>query len=204
MLSRNSSYNFISCPDPKRVDSYLRDTIVFNGSIHDGDQICFTCYKFFNQMLKSDVCMLDIVLELRAKKENLEIIVHEFEYLTPESSDIVEWCLYKTALHACELLASDQPFLFPSMYRQFMGYLADYDVDFSAVCTSKSRLLTFLGNEFGELLTFFCVDRSIGTVFHRTKADMQSLLSHTLHANSSGTAAFQAYHTHTPFKPSSA
>ena len=53
------------------------------------------------------------------------------------------------------------------------------------MCTSKSRLLTFLGNEFGELLTSFCVDRNIGTVFHRTKADMQSLLSHTLHANSS-------------------
>ena len=75
-----------------------------------------------------------------------------------------------------------------------MEHLSEY-IDFFEVCTSKSRLLTFLGNEFGELLTSFCADRNIGTVFHRTKADMQSLLFHTLHANSSCTAASQAYHT---------
>ena len=81
------------------------------------------------------------------------------------------------------------------MYRQFMQHLSDYDIDFSEVCMSKSRLLTFLGNEFGELLTSFCVDRNVGTIFHRTKADMHTLLSHTLHANSSCTAVFQAYET---------
>ena len=79
------------------------------------------------------------------------------------------------------------------LYRLFIKYISDYDIDCSEVCTS--RLLTFLGNEFGELLTFFCVDRSIGSVFHRMKGDMHALLSHTLHANSSCTAASQAYHT---------
>ena len=39
------------------------------------------------------------------------------------------------------------------------------------VCVSKSKLLTFLGNEFGELLSSFCVDKSIGIVFHRNKAE---------------------------------
>ena len=97
-------------------------------------------------------------------------------------------------MHACELAASDPPFLFPAMYRQFMQHLSDYDIDFSEVCTSKSRLLTFLGNEFGALLTF-CVDRNVGTIFHRTKADIRTLLSHTLYANSSCTAAFQIYET---------
>ena len=75
-----------------------------------------------------------------------------------------------------------------------MQYLGDYDIDFSEVCISKSRLLTFLGSEFGELVTSFCVDRNIGTIFHRTKADMHTL-SHTLHANSSCTDASQACHT---------
>ena len=74
-----------------------------------------------------------------------------------------------------------------------MQYLAEHDVDLSGVCVSKSRLLTFLGNEFGELVTSTCADRSMGTVFHRTKADVYSLLSHALHANSSCTAAPQAY-----------
>ena len=75
-----------------------------------------------------------------------------------------------------------------------MQYLAEQNVDFSGVCASKSMLLTFLGNEFGELLASFCVDRNIGIVFHRTKADMQSLISHTLHANGCCAAVSQAYH----------
>ena len=66
-----------------------------------------------------------------------------------------------------------------------MEYLADGNIDLVGVCVSKSRLLTFLGNEFGELLTSFCSDKRIGTVFHRTKADMQFLLSHSLYYNSS-------------------
>ena len=71
VLARNSKCNFISCPDPKRVESFLQDTISFSYSIQC-DQVCYPCYKFFNHMLKSDVCMLsseDIVLELKAKKE---------------------------------------------------------------------------------------------------------------------------------------
>ena len=75
LLTRNSKHNFISCPDPKRVESFLRDTIAFSDSIQCGDQVCYPCYKFFNQMLKSDVHMLssdDIVLELKAKRESLE------------------------------------------------------------------------------------------------------------------------------------
>ena len=120
VLSRHSKCSFISCPDPKRIESFLRDTIAFRDSIKDGDQVCYPCYKFFNQMLKSDVCMLaseNIVLELRAKKK-LEKVVLEFEHKKKtEPSNIVEWCLYKTALHACDLVASDRPFLSPSMYR---------------------------------------------------------------------------------------
>ena len=41
---------------------------------------------------------------------------------------------YRTALHACDLVASDLSFLFPSMYKLFMQYLAERDVDVSDVC----------------------------------------------------------------------
>ena len=72
VLSRNCTRNFISCPEPKKVESYLRDAIAFCENIQYGDQILrYPCYKFFNQILKSDVCMLSsgyIVLELKAKK----------------------------------------------------------------------------------------------------------------------------------------
>ena len=65
VLSRNCTRNFISCPEPKKVESYLRDTIAFNENIQYGNQIRYPCYKFFNQMLKSDVCMLSRVNNTR-------------------------------------------------------------------------------------------------------------------------------------------
>ena len=45
----------------------------------------------------------------------------------------------------------------------------------------------YLGHEFGELLSSFCVNKKIGTVFHRTKADMRILLSQSLYASESST-----------------
>ena len=54
VLRRHCSRSF-SCPNPKRIESYLRDTIEFSASIQDGDLLCYSCYNFFNQMLKSDV-----------------------------------------------------------------------------------------------------------------------------------------------------
>ena len=71
-------------------------------------------------------------------------------------------CLHKTALSAVELLVSDGAFLFPNMYRHFMDCITDVCVDIDIdVCVSKSRLLTFLGNRFGNLVTSFCVDKKV-------------------------------------------
>ena len=88
---------------------------------------------------------------------------------------VVELALHKTALHTCTLLKNDQAFLFPSVYNLFLSYLpAAID---QHVCVSKSRLLTFLGNEFGKLMTSFCHTRKTGTIFHRSGADPYMLLS---------------------------
>ena len=73
VLCRHATHSFVSCPIPKIVESYLLDTVAFSGSISDGDQVCWSCYKFFNQILKSDVCMLsseDIVSELKEREKS--------------------------------------------------------------------------------------------------------------------------------------
>ena len=65
---RNRKYNFFTCPDPELnlfsgIPMHL--LIVFNMVIK-----CYPCHKYFNQMLKSDVCMLaseDVILALKAK-----------------------------------------------------------------------------------------------------------------------------------------
>ena len=54
------------------------------------------------------------------------------------------------------------------MYRLFMQYISDHDIELSSVCVSKSRLLTFIyRNELGELITSTnCTNKSIGNLFH--------------------------------------
>ena len=56
--ARVSTINLVTCPDPKWVESFLKDNVEFSDTIREGDQICYTCYKFINQILNSDVCML--------------------------------------------------------------------------------------------------------------------------------------------------
>lgn len=47
----------------------------------------------------------------------------------------------------------------------------------------QEPIVNFVGNEFGELMSSFCVNNKIGTVLHRAKADMKLLLSVALHSH---------------------
>ena len=54
----------------------------------------------------------------------------------------------------CEGLIHDQAFLFPWVHNTFLMYLPDENtVDLTDVCIKNSRLLTYLGHEFNELLS---------------------------------------------------
>ena len=67
-------------------------------------------------------CMLsseDILLKLKSKQIELEGKLTEFQCTTPEYC--VTFCLYKTALKASKLLASNRSFLFPQYVQTFYG-----------------------------------------------------------------------------------
>ena len=170
---------FMTCPEPSMCESYLRDTAGFSGSLKEGDMVCSTCYNFFPRLSKSPVCMLSsdyIISALRSKHAYLTELVNQFVCMTADS--FVDLALHKTALHMCTGLINDRAFLFPSVYRIFLSYLPEKS--FPDNCISKSRLLTYLGHEFGELLSSFCANRKVGAVFNRSKADMQKMLSQSL------------------------
>ena len=151
----------MTCPEPSKCESYLRDTAGFSGSLKEGDMVCSTCYNFFPRLSKSPVCMLSIdyiISALRSKHAYLTELVNQFVCTTADS--FVDLALHKTALHMCTGLINDHAFLFPSVYRIFLSYLPEKS--FPDICISKSRLLTYLGHEFGELLSSFCANRTVG------------------------------------------
>ena len=68
--SATLSVNFVTCPDPKRVESYLKSAVGFRYRMVIKCAI-YPCYKYFNKKLKTSECILsseDIVLELKAKQ----------------------------------------------------------------------------------------------------------------------------------------
>ena len=128
---------FLSCPDPKKVESYLHETTGLSNLKKD-DQICHTCYRFFTRLLKSDVCMLsneDIVSELQSKHSQLGKVISEFVCTTPDSH--VQLALYKTALYTCEGLACDQAYHFPRVYKLFLN--TRYSQLLIVMCAYQSR-----------------------------------------------------------------
>ena len=175
------SSKFVPCPSPKLVESFLLDAVGFESHITEGDLLCFKCYKYFNQVIKSGACTLStahILAELSAKEVALYETVQSLSNAVGTSESLVQLALYKTALHVCKVIQSDQAILFPNLYKFFCSQLP-VDID-STVCISKYRLLTFIGSEFGDLISSFCHNKKTGTVFYRTKADFHALLSNAL------------------------
>ena len=178
------SSKFLPCPSPKIVESFLNDSVGFESHVSEQDMLCCRCYKYFNQLLKSGVCTLSsnhIISELSHKEVSLEETVHILN--TSETSEsAVLLALNKTALHMCRRIQSDHAVLFPHLYALFLSYLPS-DVD-NSVSISKHRLLSFVWSEFGDLVSSYCHNKKVGTVFHRTKADLHVLLSNALHKQS--------------------
>ena len=114
-----------------------------------------------------------IISALRSKNAYLTELVNQFFCTTADS--FVDLALHKTALYICTGLINDRAFLSHSVYRIFLSYLPEKS--FPDICISKSRLLTYLGHEFGELFSSFCANRRL---VHRSKADMQKMFCFSL------------------------
>ena len=136
--------------------------------------LCFRCYKYFNQLLKSGACILSndhILAELDSKDRSLMEMVLILTTTNETSESAVQLALHKTALHVCRVICSDRTVLFPDIYRLFLSHLPP-NLE-SSMCISKYKLLTLISSEFGDLISF--CHKQTGTIFHRTKADQISM-----------------------------
>lgn len=177
-----SHERFVACPDHKFVESYLRETVGVEAHIDEADVLCFRCYKYFNKLLKAETCTLsseEVLAELKVKECSLKAYIEGYDFAGKEVDEsAVHLALCQTALHAYSIVLADQAFLFPDIYKFFLQLLP-LDIN-DSISISRSRLLTFLGNEFGNLVTSYCSNNKTGMVFHRAKADFHVLLSNAL------------------------
>ena len=76
-------------------------------------------------------------------------------------------------------MLNDKAFTFPQIYQQFCYFLETVSDD-TSLSVSRGRVLTYIGNEFGGLISSRCCHKKIGRMFYRTKSDPFALLSHAL------------------------
>lgn len=55
---QTQTWRFVACPEPKRIESYLRESADFDCSLTDCDMVCYSCYKYCKQILSSGVCTM--------------------------------------------------------------------------------------------------------------------------------------------------
>lgn len=170
---------FLPCPEPEKVGVFLKETLDSECFLSDGDLVCHSCYRYCKHILQTEGCMLssdDIIKELQEKERYLE---HSVSELTSDSRDShIELALKKTALYMCKLILNDHAVLFPAVYAKLRKFLPSMEDS-----VSKARLLTYIGNEFGSLMSSTCCHKRVGRIFFRSKSDPYILLSHALGSN---------------------
>ena len=89
---------FLPCPEPQRVELFLKETTQFEGCLREGDLVCSQCYRYFTGLMKLDVCTLSseaVVKELKHKQKLFEETVFNFKGF-----------IGYTALHLCKVVSS--------------------------------------------------------------------------------------------------
>ena len=54
-MSLSVKEKFVSCSNPKFVESFLRENLEIEVDMSYNDLLCFSCYEYFNGILKSRI-----------------------------------------------------------------------------------------------------------------------------------------------------
>ena len=49
-----TSQRFVPCPEPQKVEAYLREAL--DAELFGGDLVCYSCYRYCQQILTSEAC----------------------------------------------------------------------------------------------------------------------------------------------------
>ena len=73
--STSSAQRFLPCPEPQRVETFLKETVDHDCSLSAGDLVCYFCYKYCRHILETNDCMLssdEILNQLKQEEKQLE------------------------------------------------------------------------------------------------------------------------------------
>ena len=170
------------CPDPQRVQKYLKESIGFRGKITDDVSLCTSCYKSHLQILKkvpssTDDDLLSIILNLKGS-----ITLNED---LPCAEAVVNKAIYSTAVYVGERLIQQEALLLPVVYMIFTDFLSQFKTEAnveSEVSEKNARwLLSNLIIHLQHHLSYAIRVKKLGTILYRSNGDFLTALTFSLH-----------------------
>ena len=162
------------CPDPETIQTYLEETTGYEGTLNDGDKLCFTCYKSHLHILKhsqrkSTDADLDEVIKVT--KRNM---IHVSD--VKSADDAINRAMHMTVVHVAEALVRQEGLLLPDVYNYFLEEMnacaiVDTSSENKQVLTAR-WVLSNLTSSLQHHLSYVCKVRKYGTLLYRTNGDV--------------------------------
>ena len=180
-----------SCPNPHLIERYLRATAQFASSIKEGDRICHSCYKKYNEVISihktltkvndQDGCESEGLVSLNS---DLDIVITNLKQKAQSLDKGSEALpLTTTTIMVAETIRNEQAIMLPAVFTYYNSRLN------STFAKHSSRwLLQQIQEALGHHLKSVCKHKKYGTVLYRAGGDLLQALSAAL--GSKCTSAF--------------
>ena len=171
------------CPAPESINSHMESVISEPCHLSHASIICYTCYKYFNGVLKEqqEVEVLNIekaIERISGKMRSVHSLKQPGEYY--------ELVLCKAALKLAEAMKNDEVVLLPAIYREFRDEVKKgltqmpHLVSLSRSIPGTRWVLTRLYHYFGKSLQVQCKHRKYGSLLFHQNCDLVKAISTAL------------------------
>ena len=179
------------CPDPETIRTYLEETTGYEGTLNDGDKVCFACYKSHLHILKhSQSKSTDADLDEVIKVTTQNIIPHVSD--VKSADDAINRAVHMTVVHVAEALVRQEGLLLPDVYKLYTSgnnnpsckhsflprnrnFLEEMNACAIVDTSSENKqvltarwVLSNLTSSLQHHLSYVCKVRKYGTLLYRT------------------------------------
>ena len=158
------------CPDPETIRTYLEETTGYEGTLNDGDKVCFACYKSHLHILKhsqSKSTDADLDEVIKVTKRNM---IHVSD--VKSADDAINRAVHMDVVHVTEALVRQEGLLLRVVYNYFLEEMntcaiLDTSSENKQVLTAR-WVLSNLTSSLQHHLSYVCKVRKYGTLLYHT------------------------------------
>lgn len=174
-----TAYQPKPCPQPATIEHHLKENTTFEGSIKEGDQVCYACYRSHlftlqqNKYVSTDYDLKQLIATIHVPT-NIQ-----------STTDLIEAAMNRVAIAVGTELLDRNVLLLPSVHDLFCSIANELSVHLDEVITpsklvTSAYILSSLTATLQHHITCYCKIKKYGTVLYRPDTDLNQALAKTL------------------------